>query len=79
MLTLYYGASKDEMLSNSFTYSQAVSKRKENITRLCLRAIKDLKGQKPVPYNAKGLTNSVKPFAQVNNIQHWCTWWRGNL
>ena len=33
VLTLYYGASKGEMLSNSFTYSQVSSKHKENITR----------------------------------------------
>ena len=33
VLTLYYGDSKNEMLSNSFTYSQAASKHKENITR----------------------------------------------
>lgn len=33
VLTLYYGASKGEMLFNSFTYSQAASKHKENITR----------------------------------------------
>ncbi len=33
VLTLYYGASRDELLSNSFTYSQAASKHKENITR----------------------------------------------
>lgn len=33
VLTLYYGASRGEMLSNSFTYSQAASKHKENITR----------------------------------------------
>ncbi len=33
VLTLYYGASGDELLSNSFTYSQVSSKHKENITR----------------------------------------------